>query len=262
MEIISRENGDWIFLQNPFRVLRSFKQMEIFAKDHHAKLSARKNDSATLLTLFNQFSLLYQKYNQGYTSWQKALGRYKGSTVRMDNFQTELSKERIGKWESGVRWAYSKDSPEYQSILPQGSEPFQTGGRDMRISAVRTLSAMLADYPNLAQVKTDVDAFLAQLEQTRLTQEENKQNSMNTNAALHLLRQELLDTLYQNLLHLLLLHHKDTTPVLDYFQVEMIRSTKPTNSEDEPIDDDSSEDDDPLNDPDAKDVPIIDQPEE
>lgn len=247
-------NANWRaisnYLENP--LLASFKRTNIVSQDHIAKLDARQAEHPDIAAMYARVLPIYEDFSKAYTIWLNEKSYYKGATIKVNNLQNELMATKYARWSGGIQWAFKKESAEYAILLPDGSIPFQTGGRDSRIKAVETLAIRLRNYPELAHVQTDVETFYELMKSTRHKQQMHEQNTENASDLLHKAQQNLIDELYYSLLTLLRLYYKDRTKVLAFWQVDLLRSKSSSNSEEVSTDETENEIVDEV------DVPAID----
>ena len=224
------------YLENQFEnaTKNSFKRANILGEDHLAKLAAEQSDP-DIAFLFERFQPVQILFVERYTGWLKIKGVYKGWTQRMEEIQDKLSSDKIAEWDNKIKAEVGEDSAEHTTLLPNGREPFQTGGRDARILEVKGLSKRLEDFPALAAVKTDVDAFAAQMDSTRDTQQQKEDLVEKASDGLEELRVAMCNMMYGNLGRLMD-KFMDGPLVIDrFFELQLIRETGKDEEEVEPI---------------------------
>ena len=128
-----------------------------------------------------------------------------------------------------------EDSADYITLLPNGRKPFQSGGRDARILEVKALSKRLADFPALAAVKTDVDAFAVQMDAIRDTQQQKEGLVEKATDALEQQRKAMTAMMYGNLGRLMDKFMDDPLVIDRFFELQLIRETGSEEEEVEPI---------------------------
>jgi len=228
--------GTWHYLENQFdnATAESYKRANILGEDHLAKLAAEQADP-DIAFLFERFQPVQILFVERYTGWLKAKGVYKGWTQRMEEKQDELSSDKIAEWDNKIKAEVTEDSADHTTLLPNGREPFQTGGRDARILEVKGLSKRLEDFPALAAVKADVDAFAAQMDTTRDTQQQQEDLVEKASDALEQQRVAMTAMMYGNLGRLMD-KFMDGPLVIDrFFELQLIRQTGAEEEEVEPI---------------------------
>ncbi|MGB1205270.1 MAG: hypothetical protein ACPG5B_06465 [Chitinophagales bacterium] len=247
-------NANWQAISNhlQYPLSLSFKKTNIVAQDHIAKLDARQVEHTEIAEMYAKVLPFYQEFSKAYTRWLNEKSYYKGATIKANDLQDELMSVKYARWSGGIQWLFAKDSAEYATLLPDGSVPFQTGGKDFRIKAVETLSVRLQNYADLAHVQTDVQTFYELMKSARHRQQMHEQNTENASDLLHKAQQDLIDELYYSLLTLLRLYYKDRTKVLAFWQIDLLRTKGSSTNED------TTTEEDKENEKEEVDVPAID----
>jgi len=228
--------GTWHYLENQFdnATAESYKRANILGEDHLAKLAAEQADP-DIAFLYERFSPVQVLFVKNYTGWLKAKGIYKGWTQRMEEIQDKLSSDKIADWDNKIKAEVGEDSADHTTLLPNGRKPFQSGGRDARILEVKGLSERLEDFPALAAVKADVDAFAARMDAIRDTQQQKEDLVEKASDALEKLRKAMTAMMYGNLGRLMD-KFMDGPLVIDrFFELQLIRETGKDEEEVEPI---------------------------
>lgn len=219
----------WIFLINTFLVVTEgsyilCKKLNTFTL---GVLQGRLNDPffaglhAGLLPLVTNFETLYD-------AWVFQLGNQKSKTSALSIDLKNLQGEKIGLWDIQIQNVFQQNTPEYQQILPNRRKPFQNGKQETRIAAVGALSIALTGKQQLAAVKTDVDAFFAQLHAHLLLQKQNLGDTDISSDALEAARVAVCTELY-SILGLLMSHFKTNPELVDaFFDTESIRNHEQT----------------------------------
>ena len=179
----------WSYLENPFASLarRSQKQFLLFTRDHRDKLQ-QWQANPYLAPLFIKLQTAYSAFEQKYANLNAVTGMYRTKTRVFENLIQELSSRKIKSWDVQVQVVYADDTPEYAGIFPNRRSPFQGTAYDLRISSLMSLVNILGNYPLLTNVQTDVQAFLAQIQQARTEQQGLENNEQ-------VLRSELVDSI-------------------------------------------------------------------
>lgn len=170
-------HSDWSSIQNQFynSTKDSYKKFNILSSDHLSKLANGMNLYPICTTLFNRYEPLHTAFTNAIRDWQNANNFYQGATSRVDTIQTDLVRQ-IGIWDINVMNVYYNDTPEYITLFPNGRAPFQTGGREQRISAVETLADALLSYPALATLQVTVSNFAIDYKKKRDEQQQLEQS--------------------------------------------------------------------------------------
>jgi len=164
----------WKFLINPFLVVGSKSRTKAITMSTYTNgaLDARKTDPF-FGPLFTFYKTLHLALLAEDSQWHTQIGTQKGSTASLDALLDQLSPGKIYGWDLAVQNIYAKGTPGYIAVFPQGHKPFQTGGKDERVTAVETLSGSLGVAtapPAFAPIKTDVDTFLTLIQNARTAQ--------------------------------------------------------------------------------------------
>jgi hypothetical protein len=129
---------------------------------HFNALDADKSDPFSL-SLLTPYQPLHENLVAAIDEWDKQGGEQLGSTRTLQQLFKLLSGTKIDDWDIAIQSKYKKHTAEYKIILPYFRKPFQTGSQLERIQAVDTLNNSLTKYTTLAEVKTDVAAFVTEL---------------------------------------------------------------------------------------------------
>jgi hypothetical protein len=200
----------------------SFKGMLVITNDHYPKLVAQQADP-DIADLLARTQTPHDNYLKEYSGWKNAKAAHKGSTATAQALISELSGIKARKWESAVIVEYDKGTEEHTTIFPEGRSPFQNGTIDERVSAVLSLRGVLADYPSLATVLTDVDAFHTQLKTARDTQQTKEQLKAQASTDLETARKAIAIMLYRNMGVLMDKFGDDTEQIANYYEFSLLQ---------------------------------------
>ena len=153
----------------------------------------------------------------------------------MEAIKEKLRGDKIAEWDNKIKAEVTEDSADHITLLPNGRKPFQSGGRDARILEVKGLSKRLADFPALAAVKADVDAFAAQMDATRDTQQQKEGLVEKATDALEEQRKTMTAMMYGNLGRLMDKFMDGPLVIDSFFELQLIRETGKDEEEVEPI---------------------------
>ena len=200
----------------------SFKGMLVITNDHYPKLVAQQAnpDIANLLT---RTQVPHDNYLKDYSGWKNAKAAHKGATATATALLGDLSGTKARKWESAVIVEYDKGTEEHTTIFPQGRSPFQNGTIDERVAAVLSLKGILADFPSLATVLTDVDAFHTQLKTARDAQQTKEQLKAQASTDLETARKDIAIMLYRNMGALMDLFGDETAQIANYYEFSLLQ---------------------------------------
>ena len=229
----------WKYADNTFEVVtrRRFKLMHILITDHFARcnqLSGANPGNQLLVDALQDATQARDDWQGSYGAWLTCKGHYKGTTAAFYNALEELGSLKIRQWEAVIQGTFLEGTPEYIALLPQGRGPFQRGGNDQRVNAVSILGQTLAAYPALAALMTQVNAFHAQLEFLRLTQQQRETEVDTCSATLENTRVMAARFMYRNLGRFMQLYWDDPVKIEDAYDMNYIRDGAPPPPEDDP----------------------------
>ena len=108
----------------------------------------------------------------------------------------------------------------------------------MRINAVGLLAQSLADFPALATVRAEVEAFHQDLTAARTEQQGFEGGLAELRAKLEDARLELAAAMFRTFGFLIYLYEGDPDRVSRYFELQYLRSPQPNGGEPDPLDED------------------------
>lgn len=111
----------------------------------------------------------------------------------------------------------------YIALFPRGRKPFQKGGLDQRVNAVKTLSETLDGMAGLEALQAAVEEYYTLLEGLRLTQQQLETELDTCSAALETQRVATARLLYKNLARFMLVWWETPVRVEDGFDVSYVR---------------------------------------
>lgn len=118
---------------------------------------------AEIVALYNAYHPVFEAFHALYIGRGSSGADRHGRTLAQGLLLDELS-ERIKEWAFQVENVHRRDTPEYQTYLPQGRRPFRHGKIEDRATAVRVLARELAGKPAFSALYADVQAFSDQFE--------------------------------------------------------------------------------------------------
>lgn len=218
-----KTHEDWSYIQNQFynATKNSYKKFYILSTDH---TSALKNNlaNATIASLYNRYEPLHSAFETAYIDWKKTNAFKEGATKTVDIKQQELGKN-ISRWDVQIQFVYDKESAEYLTLLPNGYAPFNSGGREQRIAAVRTLADSLVSYPLLSNLQQVVSQFHTDYLLARDAQQQKEQEVENKSGEMEVAYKNAVDMMHRNLGRLLDEYGTDYI-VTSYFQLDLVRN--------------------------------------
>ena len=173
----------WHFIINTFEVATrgNYKAAVTLSTHLDAALFAAKAD-AQILVLYNYYHPIHLAYVAAYNAWLAQGGTQKGSTQSLTALLAGLT-AKVNAWDFQIQGTYTKGTPSYTALLPQGHTPFFQGGQSQRIAAVHALDTALTGIVALAATKTDVDNYATSLDTANTTQKGSKTSTIGDSTA-------------------------------------------------------------------------------
>lgn len=229
-----QSNTDWQFINNQFenRLSGSYADTNIFGTDHLSKLRNAAGD-IDIDALIARTESIYTYYQACYTAWQKSTAFWKGATNKVDSLLDDLLRTKMSRFDILIQVEYAQDTEEYITIFPQGRTAFREVGKDGKIQLLTTFVDTVADYAPLAAVHTEAEAVLATLIAARNRQQQREQSVKDAATNLRDAQSDLFVVLYKNLGILINKYGDAPAQILNFFAVEMIRSTNKKKKVDE-----------------------------
>lgn len=229
-----QRNLDWQYISNQFAnaLQFSYRNTLIFVTDHAAKLQNNVNNAA-ILTILPRTLTALELYQEKMAKWQKANAFWKGDTNKIDDLLLQLRQTKVPRWEHKVEDIYLAGTPEYITLFPNGRTGFRNGGKDVQIQNLKAFIESLSEYPALSQLKSDVEAFYNIVLDTRNRQQQREQEVRSSATELRDAQEIVFNILYANLGFLMHLYYESKEEILNYFQVELIRTTATRSRTDE-----------------------------
>ena len=216
----------WSALINTFLSVTStsYRLAIKIAKAHDTSLNAVKADPE-IGAMYTAFHPLFINLNNAYTVWQTQKGSQHGETVAFESSIATLSSEKIAAWDIAIQVVYNKKSSDYAKLFPNNRLPFQNGSQNIRIAAVAALSGALTGIVPLAAVKTDVDAFLAEITAAQDTQHNALNATLMLSGAVEDARVAMCVKMFGNYGRLVGKYENSLLKVTDYFPIQYLRQT-------------------------------------
>ena len=216
---------DWSYIRNLFNNVTkgNNKRMLMMGRDHRDKLGqyAADPDIAALSVFFNpafsDFENLYSEVNVNSAFYQ-------GNTKMVEDLMQQLRGNKIKQWDIWIQNEFLDDTPQYLMLLPNRRTPFQNGAYELRIDAVRTLQTALQRFPNLANVSTDVQAFMQNLDSARTAQQQVESLDQSLRQRLESSRLELAKQMHRAFGFLLYKHYQNPTDIIRYYELKYLQS--------------------------------------
>jgi len=167
-------------------------------------------------------------FDAQYLDWTQQKGTQKGSTTSLAILLATLSGQKARRWDIKVQGLYDVGTPEYTAIFPNRRTPFQNGKQQNRIEAVGALGQALNGIVDLAELKTEVDAFHQSLLDSYNAQKAELGDTKIDSDAVDAARIAVCKEMY-SALGLLMSHFKERPADLQaYFDLETIRNHEQT----------------------------------
>lgn len=219
-------HADWQYINNQFETCsqNSHKKADIILQDHLAKLTERKNDPG-MEPMRLRFEQSLSVFNQHYTQWLNQTGFYKASTERVDALLAQMP-EKLARFDVLIQPHYMQGTPEYTTLFPRGRREIYSGGKDESVRLIGAFANVLGTYADLASVKTEVDAYVAELSSTRLAQQQEEQAIQHAAVQLKAAQKDAMKMMYRNLGLMMDLFADDPIQITNFFQLDVIRNVK------------------------------------
>lgn len=216
----------WRFLLNIFDSVSktNFKKMLLVIIDHLSKLEILKSDP-DIEALFIRTSPVCAAYEKAYSDWTAAKGNWEGETRRFKEKMAELLTEKLKIWDAKVSNVFLEGSADYTRIFPKGRAAFRYGAYDKRINNIDALATALSNYPSLATLQTEVDAFYKAIKGIRNVQKHNKELAKAASDSLEQARKIAANMLYANLGILMDKYNSEPLLIEKYFDLSLLRTT-------------------------------------
>lgn len=166
----------WHYLENQFLNVtkENFKKALQLSLYHDSALQQRMTVDMMdpdWTILYNRYHPFHLNYAQNFEAWKTADGQQQGHTTGIDQMLAELPMQ-VDTWDAQVKSVpgFGKGSANHEAIFPYGRKPFNTGSKDLRVTAVKTLADALGLYPILSSVQMTVMTYHGQLLAARGTQ--------------------------------------------------------------------------------------------
>lgn len=230
------KNNLWSALRNPFENVtrHSFKIMNLIATDHHDKLKAAAAQDAGLFPLYREYEPTYAQFQEVFTSATTNITKYRASTRKVETLFDEITSTKARHWDVTIQYHYPSETLDYMGIMPDGKEPFQKGGYEMRIKELKSLSERLDDYPILAATRAEIDRYVSDLIAARTRQQGLELLKKQLSGKLEAARRELSVALHGALAYLTYYYKNDVSIVEQFYELQYLRTeTKPVKEEEE-----------------------------
>lgn len=216
---------DWSYIRNLFNNVTkgNHKRMLMMGRDHCDKLGqyAADPDIAALSLFVNP---AFTDFENVYSEVNVNAAFYQGNTKMVEDLMQQLRGNKIKQWDIWIQNEFLDDTPQYLMLLPNRRTPFQNGAYELRIDAVRTLQTALQRFPNLANVSTDVQAFMQNLDSARTAQQQVESLDQSLRQRLESSRLELAKQMHRAFGFLLYKHYQNPTDIIRYYELKYLQS--------------------------------------
>jgi hypothetical protein len=199
--------------------------MDVISTDHISRLRSQQGDVYfdELIAFVSPYRL---KFESILSEWKSNNGIYHGRTLVLQNLIKELTDEKVPTWSGKIQALYHKNTHQYQAIFFKGLTVFTLSTYESRINEVKTLNLTLAKYPELADVKSDVEHYYNVLIKTRDEQQKYEGLVKTSRTSLKEVHKTLADAMYRNLAMLMAKFYKKPASIIDFFELEHIQNKK------------------------------------
>ena len=219
---------EWIFCVNTFdaNTRYNFKKMLTLTLDHYGKLVYAANVEPLFIPIRDSYQPLHITYQNSYAAWKAAEGIHEGSTGTVEGMLTQLNSE-VRSWEGTVRYVFPEDSPNERASFPNKRAPFQKGTYEQRISAILTLSEVLATFttqPLLVTLSTTVLTFYNTIEAVRILQTGGEIGITSKSAGVEADRKACATAMYGNLGLIMHILRETPTEIEQFWDMSLLRN--------------------------------------
>lgn len=222
----------WKYTSNQFIAAtdRNYKKAIILNNYHVSALEKAKAANpadADIDKMLLRYSPLAIKLIADYTEWKNLGGIKEASTLNLEQLLATLQ-TKMNIWEPAIQSKFVKTTPEFKAILPNGRSGLTRGNKEERVLAVKNLSKALTGIADLAAIKTQVDAFYAQIEAARSTQLGSKSAKSKGSSAVASSIVDAMTMQYRNLGLLMDKHFNEPEIIESYFDLITLQESNQT----------------------------------
>lgn len=216
-------NLNWSPLNNQFwnATKSSVPTFTTLSTDHASKLTARSSDPV-IAGLLSAYIPFHNDYLDKLATYNNKEAFYGSQTKRVEDNDAELIK-MVGRWDIQIQATFYNDTPEYMAIFPNGRSSFQGGRRESRLAALKQLSEALANFIELNQVHSAVSSFYDTCIKARDKQQQMEQEVQHVRQLFKEAHEAAAEQMYRNL-GMLMYHYGSSPQILQFFQVNLIRT--------------------------------------
>lgn len=163
---------NYVYLRNPFdnSTKGTFKRMSMMARDHHDKLKSAAITDPDIAVLYTAFLPEYTAFNTALRKTHISESKRQTLTIQLTEALTNLRKQ-VEDWDIRISFKYRPSTPTYNILMGAGRTSFYLTSYEGQLAAVKELSDKLVDFPDLDDVKIDVDVWLGNADNLRTAQQ-------------------------------------------------------------------------------------------
>jgi len=228
-------NTNWHWLINFFNnsTRTSNKKMHQLASDHVSKLRQVAPRDAEIQFLLDFLEPFFSAFIVQYEKSTDDRAVYRDLTAQFTTLLTDITSKQLHIWDLQIQLAYGRNSRQYTVLFPQGRAPFQTGGYEPRIRAVKALGRALQNDPQLAALGQDILVLGQQLEDLRNSQQGIEYDFSSNSSQLSRKREELAEALFGVFGRLKFHYYKELDTVENFYELKYFRSSSSVGVEEE-----------------------------
>lgn len=215
---------NWMYLNNQFDNVtkNSNLQMVIITNDHFAKLTEQQADPdvANLLALTTP---LHDAFLDAYNTSKSSIAFRKGATLGVTQKLELLRSTKLRNWDAKVQSFFLSGSPEYTVVFPNGLTAFHTSTIDQTVSMLDALAERMDGFPDLVDVKAEVETFHTELKDLRDLQQGKEQLVGQASTDLETARLNLAIRMYANLGSLMNKFAAAPENIANYWEVQLLQ---------------------------------------
>jgi hypothetical protein len=216
----------WSPLHNVFdnATKKSKAKMLLISNDHEYRLAAAKDDP-TILELYNQYQPEAASYRNLMAQWDSSKGIGKSRTMSWEDKLDNIAATIFNVWEGKVYSVYPKGTPEALAIFPNGKTAFISGKYEERLVLFDALLITLAEFPPLAELRTDIAKEIEGIKLLRQQQQEQFGKISINSGRVEEQRKLLADLLDDDLCRLKIKYRKNLPMVEKFYDLALLRRT-------------------------------------
>ena len=217
----------------------SFKRMLILSRDHHDKLKQRATTNPAFIPLFEDFLPAFTAFETALTQVGNIALDRQQYTMRVETAFEQLRGGIIEDWDIRIAFRYRPSTPDYQFLMGIGRTGFYSGSYEQNLRQVRDLIDRLGRYSDLADVKTDVEAWYNATNAHRTHQQGLEGGLQSAQTAVEETRQQLADAMYKVYGGLITIYYNKRWELENFYEIKYLQRTtstadKATNAENTP----------------------------